>query len=855
MAFARRPTVLERLIVELGAEVDTSKLSEFEKATERVMEKADRAAKVVMGIGAAATAALTAAAVAFSGVEAQLAEVAAKTGLTVEHLKDTYSEALRAIQRETGLADRQLLDALQKAISAGLEDQEAIDAVAESARAAAARIGEISDQVSAATTIMGAFEVSAGTALDVVARAAQVGEGETEDFANSLKGLGALGESIGLGLYDVAGGLAAISRSAKSVSEGETQLKAFIASMSGRSRVGAKLLDDLGLSFEALRKIGENEGLAAMVGTLKRAVGDDIETLNRIVGSSEALQFVLNTDVSALEALTADIEQTAPGTIGRAFAEGADLSARKLEQLREGVKNVFEDVGRYIDPIAGRILDLGLKLTDAFLALPDGLKRATAYGGVLLATLLPLGGVARIVLRMRRTSLLLGTALESVAGAGAQAGEALAGRLKGSGKEAKALRGRLAGLSRLLPAVLNPVGLIVAGIASLALVAAKWDEIETAARSAWSALTDYFSASRRNREIASGRLEAQDKLVGTLRSQLEILQEQGAAAGVLAEKEAEIADAVARRTELEGRVRAGEVLRELDVAQDVLLPELAGQFNEIAAERAKLERRLETGFSGEHSLAVPMTDSQRATVEARLAALDTDEALARAELETLRLQAEVGLSAIAETDDARLIAAGAASYRTFAEGIRSAAPGLAVAVEDTLEDVFGPRLPSSDAVLGPLSRLTEAGRAVLDTMAAGIRSRGTPLADAVADALQFPSDLPELSLPELEQTISRVLGTVAELPELETLREIAAKPEDFRLPVPPPPDYFGGWAPGEAGAPGASPGAPRHFALRIDKIEINAPGADAEEIMREIEGRTARQWEELVEQADSMERT
>ena len=206
MAFARRPTVLERLIVELGAKVDTSKLSEFEKATERVMEKADRAARVVMGIGAAATAALTAAAVAFSGVEAQLAEVAAKTGLSVEHLKDTYSEALRAIQRETGLADRQLLDALQKAISAGLEDQEAIDAVAESARAAAARIGDISDQVSAATTIMGAFEVSAGTALDVVARAAQVGEGETEDFANSLKGLGALGESIGLGLYDVAGG-------------------------------------------------------------------------------------------------------------------------------------------------------------------------------------------------------------------------------------------------------------------------------------------------------------------------------------------------------------------------------------------------------------------------------------------------------------------------------------------------------------------------------------------------------------------------------------------------------------------------------------------------------------------------
>ena len=817
MAVGRTQTLLERLVVELSADADLKGLDDFTKATDKLIETADRAARVVMGIGAAAGAALTGAVIAFSGVEAKLAEVAAKTGLTVEHLKATYGEALRAIQRETGLADRELLDALQKAISAGLQDQEAIDAVAESARAAAARIGDISDQVSAATTIMGAFEVEAGTALDVVARAAQVGEGETEDFASSLKGLGALGESIGLGLYDVAGGLAAISRSAKSVSEGETQFKAFISAMSGRSRTGAKILEDLGLSFEKLREIGEREGLAKMVGTLKAVVGDDIETLQRILGSSEALQFVLNIDAMQLRALTEDIEQTAPGTIARAFVEGAELSARKLKQLREGVANVFEDIGKFIDPIASRLLDLGINLTDAFLALPEGIKRATAYGGMLVATLLPLGGVVRILIRLRKFSGLLGGALAAVGAGGAKAGDALAGGLKGSGNEAKALRRGLARLARFLPAVLNPVGLIAAGIVSLGLIVAKWDEIKAGVRAAWSALTDYFSASKRNREIARDRLEAQSSLVRTLEEQRDLLREQGAAAGEIADKEAEIAAAKARAAEYDRRVRAVEALRELEIAREVELPSLEDRLAGIRSERAGLREQLDYGFSP-GSLGLPLGEHQKVQLRARIEALDTEEAAAEAEVETLQLRTRVSLDAIAAASDQRMAEAGAASFRAFGDGLEAAVPGLARDVEKTLTEAFEPYLPSSDAQRGPLSGLTQAGKATMEALAEGIR-QGSPLAAALTAALALPADMPELSLPEIEQTVSRVLGTVAELPELERLREIAASPEDFRLPVPPPPDYFAG----QRAAPGEEAGA-RHFSLRIDKIEISAPG-------------------------------
>lgn len=859
MALGVRETLLDRLVVELASRADLKGLEKFDKAAEALTDRLDRVGKVAMGIGAVASAALAGAIASFASVEAKAAEVAAKTGLSLEHIRDTYSDALRDIQRETGRSDAELYDGLQKALSAGLEGAGALDAVREAARSAAAGIGSISDQVSAATTLMGAFEVEASTALDVVARAAQVGEGETQHFANSLKGLAALGESLGFDLYNVAGGLSSISRSAKSVSEGETQFRAFFSALSGRSRAGAKMLEELGLSFEMLREMGEKEGLAPVVGTIKTITGGDIEELTRMLGSVEAVQFVLNTDAIALRELTADIRRTAPGAIADAFEEGAELATRKLEQLRTNVVNIFEDIGRALDPLVRRVLDTGLRATDAVLALPDALKTATAYAGLFLAAFLPLGGIVRLLASMKATTGLLSRALAAAAVEAGVSGKGIAG----TGKAAKEAAGKIGLLSRLLPLVLNPGVLVAAGAATLALIVSKWDEVRAMIRRAWSAVTDYFSADRRNRDAASERLDAQGRLVETLEKQLELMREQGAAAGELADQEQKIADAKALQSEYDQRVRALETLRELKVAQEVELPNLADDLAGTRAERAELQAQLDYGFSP-GSLGLPLSEEQRVTISARIAALETEESVKLAELETLRLQTEIGLDAIAQTDDDRLMKAGAASYRAFGKGLEAAVPGLGSDIETTLEAAFGPYLPQSDAARGPLSRLTEAGRAAVETLAAGMRD-ADPITAALMAALALPAldrvnQLVEVEQPDraaqvvehtdrISQVVEQVIRPASTAMEEIVLPMVSDLPNmaEHSPPVAPPVSFFDERA---RSAPARS--APS-YTLNIESGAIRIEGADGD--AREIADRTLgvirNEWRAIVEEADN----
>lgn len=852
--------LLDRLVVELGADADLKGMDKFERAADNLLRKMDKLAGVALGVGAAAAAGVAAAVMKFAGLDAKIAEVAAKTGLTMEELKTRYFDDLRAIQRETGATDFALWDGLQKAISAGVGGEEALELVRASAMSAAAGIGEISDQVSSATTLMGQFKTAGGLALDVIARAAQVGEGETEDFSQALKGLGAVGSAVGLGLYDVAAGMASISRSAKSVAEGETQFRAFLTSMSGRSRVGAELLEEMGLSFEKLREIGESRGLAAMVETLQRAVGDDIEKMQKILGSVEALQFVLNTDTAALEGLTADLRETAPGTIFRAMAEGAELSTRKLAQLRRGLGNILEDVGKHLDPLFGRALDLGLRFTDALLAMPDGLKKVTAHLLLLTTALVPIGGAVKMFTAWRRASGLLQKALKGLAGGVDDVGGQLA---KTSGKA------RL--LGRLLPLALNPAGLIAAGLLGLTAILLKWDEIKGAVRRAWFAVKEFFSASRRRREATEGALEASRGLVTALERQLELLREQSAPAEAIAGVEARITAEKARQVELQRALKAEAALEAVKLAAEVTLPGLGDELEAARRQRAITQRQLDVGTrsgrrGGQGSRR--LTPEQRVERENRVFMLDAEIAGLETKFETARLEASANFELLAGGDvDPRLRAAGGAAALAFGEAFRASAPELQREAMEGFSAAFDPILPSSDARRGVFAGLTRAGEAIGATMAEGFKRTAPMLTAAMAGvALPEPGDVagrlvyrPETlegALPELEQRIRTVMHSEAFEQLREGVMELGLRQGAFAvqgLPTAPPPQSAFGGAGGGAAPVAGQAAAPREYVLKIEEgaITMHVPGGDAREIADGLRGELANQWRSMVEEADT----
>ena len=150
--------------------------------------------------------------------------------------------------------------------------------------------------------------------------------------------------------------------------------------------------------------------------------------------------------------------------------------------------------------------------------------------------------------------------------------------------------------------------------------------------------------------------------------------------------------------------------------------------------------------------------------------------------------------------------AGRSLIQALVDGIVS----LAKLPYQALEKAFGfvgDLLPFSDAKEGPLSRLTESGRRIGATLAAGVdESGGLDLAAAVARILPDPLSL------------------------------------TAPLPVGP--------IPTGAGAGGRGRG-PVNITLNIDRVEITAAGADAAEVAAEFVGEVQRMVRSVAEEFDS----
>ena len=93
-------------------------------------------------------------------------------------------------------------------------------------------------------------------------------------------------------------------------------------------------------------------------------------------------------------------------------------------------------------------------------------------------------------------------------------------------------------------------------------------------------------------------------------------------------------------------------------------------------------------------------------------------------------------------------------------------------------------LPFSDAKKGPLADLTASGKAIVDTLAAGIRQAGSQpvnqalqveLAGVPAIDVTAPT-LPSLSLPNLDDLSAMLGGFLDRLPDLTTMTALPVGP-------------------------------------------------------------------------------
>ena len=490
--------VISRFLTEYVFEGDTRALDRLEKRFEGFKRGLQSFSRALALPGAALTAALGASVKEFASFEDAFAKMAAKTGGNAVALRERYGDAVRAISKETGIAVGAVAEGLQKALSAGVEGEQAIALVAQAAKSEAAGVVELADAVSSATTLTAVFGEEGGRSLDVIARAAQVGEGETEDFARSMKGLAGVASALGLEASETAGGLAAVSQVAKSVSEGETQFRQFLQAIASPSSEARTALGELGVSFDELRQVARDNGVVALFERLRSLIGDDSELLGRVFGSVEAQQFFNTIDPVVIARLAGEVEN-ASGVIDDAFNQGEGTLVRELNKAKQSALDLGRGVGESLAPEIGRLVGLLRSATSWLEGLGDSERRWLGRILLLGPALLALSGAVQVV------AFALGPLLWAIRAASAAIALARSGTLllrlqlialAVAEKVVAVATGLWTAAQWLLNVALtaNPIGIVIVAIgalvAAVAVAVIWWDEIVAALRRAW----DWFGA-------------------------------------------------------------------------------------------------------------------------------------------------------------------------------------------------------------------------------------------------------------------------------------------------------------------------------------------------------------------------
>ena len=409
--------VLERFVTEFKFRYDKSALNDIERRIERLESGLKRASAAFAKAGASLLGTQAGLFTAFSKTyERNLAQLASKTGKTFDDIEKEYATHLKKISRDTGRSFGEVADALQKSISAGVEGKRALDLVEQSARSAASGIGIAAEQVSAATTLMEVFGVSARKSLDTITRAAQVGEGETSDYAKGFKETAGLARELGLEIDHIAAGLATASNVAPSLMHASTWLRSFFESMLAPTEDARKRLADLEFvhksvgpggdvverrvrEFKDLREIARSDGLIKLLEVFKEIAGDDPELQKRLLGRVEALKFTTSVNVTSLARNLKSIQEGFKGSVDFAFQQ--QRSWLQFQKMTQAVKEFSFTVGRYVVPPLKLVTDQIHRVRQAFEDLPEGMKvaigRVIMAGPLLLGVSAVLWGLSKII--------------------------------------------------------------------------------------------------------------------------------------------------------------------------------------------------------------------------------------------------------------------------------------------------------------------------------------------------------------------------------------------------------------------------------------------------------------------------
>ncbi len=258
-----------------------------------------------------------------------------------------------------GLMTSDVVPALYQAISAGVPKQNVFEFMEVAAQAAIGGVTDLETSVDIITTVINNFSAQGLTALqaaDALFTTVRLGKTTFDQLAVGIQTVLPISAAAGVTFDEVAAAMAVLTAKTGQTAESATKLRSAIEAMVAPTIRTKKRLEELGVGDLALTV--KTQGLQAAFERLRKATDGNLETLRKLLGSTEAVQAVLlltgeNADsfTSALGAMT-----DKAGASQAAFEEMEKTVQRMAERIKAQLNVAMIEFGTKLLPLVEKAL-------------------------------------------------------------------------------------------------------------------------------------------------------------------------------------------------------------------------------------------------------------------------------------------------------------------------------------------------------------------------------------------------------------------------------------------------------------------------------------------------------------------
>lgn len=343
-------------------------MQKTEKNAESIATKFGNGIKTVAKWGAAIVSAATVAGTAIMGNAVSAAEnfeqAFAKVNTLLSDTTDleNYKKEIIALSNETGVATDDLCESIYSAISAGVDEAEAINFTAEALKLAEGGFTDAATAVDVMTTAINAYGLSAEGASqisDYLITTQNLGKTTVDELASSLGKVIPVASAYGVQLDDLSTNMAVMTKNGIATAEATTYTKAMINELGDSgSKVSAILLEETGKSFAELK--AEGYSLGDVMEILGESVDGDSGAFNELWSSAEAgigALALLNTGAEQYNSMLEEMRDSA-GATTEAYDTMHNTLGARIETLKTNLHNMTIELGNAILPVVEEVMDV-----------------------------------------------------------------------------------------------------------------------------------------------------------------------------------------------------------------------------------------------------------------------------------------------------------------------------------------------------------------------------------------------------------------------------------------------------------------------------------------------------------------